>query len=77
MSFRSNILAMRTGMSAEPAQITTQPTTGNAGDHFKKAHAAHKAGDHKAAKAHAFKGIKALPRSTDESVHAPVASAVS
>lgn len=62
MSFKSNILTMRTGMAASPAQQKTAPKSTGAGSHLSNAVAAHKSGDHASAKKHALKAVNALHR---------------
>lgn len=77
MNIREAMLQMGTGLPSEaPTTSPKKPSSGSPGSHFRNAHKAAKSGDHKAAKAHAFKGIKALPRTAQpdaDPTAAPVA----
>lgn len=61
MGFKSNILAMRTGMAAEPAQLTVQPKAKKA-DHDTHLAAAQSATDLLEKRSHIFRALSSLKR---------------
>lgn len=62
MSFKNMVSQMQMGMPKEapPKSASPAPTQGSPSSHLKAAKKAHKAGDHKAAKNHAFAFVKSL-----------------
>lgn len=61
MNFRAMVGQMNMGMPGEaPAGKPEAKSSGSPLGHLKKAHAAHKSGDSKSAKGHAFNFIKSL-----------------
>ena len=83
MNLREIATQMHMGMPSEAptagkAAPTPQKSKGGALSHLKQAKKAHKAGDHKAAKSHAFGFIRALPKQHQPAPQAaPVAPASS
>ena len=75
MNLKNAMMQMGTGLPTHSAPVAKMPASppvaamskapGDAGGHFATAHKHAKSGNHKLAKAFAFKGIKALPAMPD------------